>query len=77
MHEIAPAPFSSLSEKALIVMSKLLDGMTLACCIYNVDFIILLEEHDLYAGEDMIRKKNFMLVYLPYNVQREENTEHS
>lgn len=56
-------------------MKKLLEAMAPTCCIYDVDFRNLVEEHELGASKVINRKVDFFIVDFLYNVQRNRNAD--
>lgn len=58
-------------------MSKLAKAIASLCFIYDVNFIILVEEHGLSVGEELCEMMDFVLADPLHNVQRDRNGNHT
>lgn len=74
--EIEAATSSTRSETGMAAMSKLVNEMASLYSIYNVDFGILAEEHELVVREDLTWKADFVLTYSLYNVRKDGQCHH-
>lgn len=69
MDKVKPTAFCTLSEKGSTAVKKQLKTMALVHCVYDVDFRIFGEEHELVQKRSSTEKWSLCCWILPVTLQ--------